>query len=147
MGNRVMTGSRARFYMNGMQIGYAMGVTITENIQQEPVNCLDNIRPSEFATVGYSVTMRTRLYKLPNEDIVNAGLWPKHGRDPDELKNLLLTFESLTADVYDSFKGVFVAKVYGIVPTTKTIDFQPRGLVVEDCQWLALGFSTEGSDV
>lgn len=145
MGNRVLTAARARFFMNGQRMGYAMGVTVTENIQQEPINVLDNVQPVEFATVGYNATMRCQLYKLPNEDIVQAGLWPQHGRDPDELKSLLLNFEPMVADLYDSFKGVFVGKVYGIVPTSRTLNFQPRGIIVTDCSFLAKGFADEGS--
>jgi hypothetical protein len=141
MANRVMTAARARLFMNGMRMGYAAGVTVTENIQQEPVNVLDNVRPIEFATVGYSVTLRCQLYKLPNEDIVQAGLWPKHGRDPDELKTLLLSFEDLTADLYDSYKGAFIGKCYGVKPTSRSIQFSPRGLIITDASFLALGSS------
>lgn len=145
MSNRVMTAARARFFMNGMRMGYAAGVTVTENIQQEPVVVLDNIRPVEFATVGYAVTLRCQLYKLPNEDIVQAGLWPQHGRDPDELKSLLLNFADMTCDLYDSFKNVFVGKCYGVQPTSRSLNFTPRGLILTDAQFVALGFSDEGS--
>ena len=145
MANRVMTAARARFFMNGQRMGHALGVTVTENIQQDPVSVLDNVRPVEFATTAYSATLRVQVYKLPNEDIVQAGLWPRQGRDPDEQKSLLLNFQPMTCDLYDSHMQQFVGKVFGVMPTTRTLNFQPRGIIVSDLSFVALGFSDEGS--
>jgi hypothetical protein len=144
-GNNVLTGGRVRFFLNGKPMGYAMGVNVTETLQQEPINVLDNIRPVEFATVGYSVQLRCQIYRLPNRDLVAAGLWPQQGRTPDEMKRLFLDFEPMTADLYDSYSNAWVGKVFGVVPTTRTLNFQNRGIVMNDVTFVAVGFSDEGS--
>src|SRR5512136_1501543 len=132
-GNSVLTGGRARFFLNGLRIGWAMGVTVTEDITQEPVNTLDALVPAEHATTGYTVQMQCNIYKVPTKDLVAAGLWPRAGRTPDEQKMILYSFPELTAELWDSFLDVPVGKVYRIKPRTRNIQVQARGLVAVNC--------------
>lgn len=145
MSNRVLSGGRAEFFLNGYSMGFATGVDINENIRQEPVNVLNNLRPVEFAVTGYSVSFTVNEYRLPNSDLVDAGLWPQMGRTAEEMKRNFLNFEPMTADLYDTFTSTMVGKLFGVVPQTRRITFTQQGLVMTNATFLALGFADEGS--
>ena len=145
MSQNVLTGGRARFFLEGQRMGWAMGVTVTENYQQEPVNVLDNLAPAEFATTAYSVNMRCQMYRVPMKDLVAAQLWPQMGRTPDELKRNILNFPPMSAELYDSHTDTVVGKVFGIVPNSRNIAVNSRGLVASDIGFMALYFADEGS--
>ena len=145
MAQKVLTGARARLFLNGKKLGFAMGVTVTENISQERIITLDNIRTTEFATTGITCQMRCRIYKIPNEDLVTSGLWVQAGTTPDEHKRLLLNFDPLTADVFDSFTNTYVMKVVGLVPTSRTFNVEARGVVVSDVTFEGISAGDEGS--
>lgn len=145
MAQRVLTGGRCQFFLNGTRLGFGMGVTVTENIVQERIQPLDNLRTVEFATTNYTMNMRVQLYRIPNEDIVAAGLFPMQGRTPDEQKRNLLNFAPLTADIYDSYSSAYVGKATGLVPTTRTFNIQSRGVVMSDITFEGIAYGDEGS--
>jgi len=145
MAQRVLTGGRARLFLNGKKLGFALGVTVTENITQERIRTIDNLRTTEFATTDYAVQIRCQVYRVPNADLVASGLWPQQGRTPDEMKRLFLDFENLTADLYDSYSNAYVGKVSGMAPTSRNIQIQARGVVMTDASFEAITFSDEGS--
>jgi len=145
MSQNVLTGGRARFYLHGQRMGWAMGVTVTENYQQEPVNVLDNLAPAEFCTTAYTVSLRAQVYRVPMKDLVAANLWPQMGRNPDELKRNILNFPAMSAELYDAHTDTVVGKVFGIQPNSRNIAVNARGLVATDIGFVALYFADEGS--
>ena len=60
----VLTGARARFSLNGKQVGYATGVTVREMIQYEPIKTLDNIQTVEHAPTDYEVSMTAEFVRI-----------------------------------------------------------------------------------
>lgn len=145
MAQKTLTGARCQFFLNSKPMGFAANVSITENYNQEPIVVLNQLIPVEFATTGYTVQLQCRVYRIPNQDLVNAGLWPENGRTADDTKRLILNFEPMTADVYDGTTGTFVGKLWGVVPVTRTIDIQARGVVLNNCTFNAIGYADEGS--
>jgi hypothetical protein len=131
--------------MNGQRMGFALGVSITENIRQEPIVPLDSIEPVEFETLESSITVEVRQYKIPNEDLVSAGLYPQSGRTPDERKLNLLDFPPLNADVYDSKTGDFLYTLNDLVPTSRRVNVDSRGVVVTNYSFVGTHMSDEGS--
>ena len=73
-GTRVMTGARAKFYINTIQIAYASNVSYTEEIQLEEVNVLDEIQVVEHAEVGYRVTMQCTTFRVLNKSVKSLGI-------------------------------------------------------------------------
>jgi len=145
MAQNILTGGRARFFLNGVRVGWAMGVTVTEDITQEPAVVLDSLVPAEHVTTAYTVQMQAQIYKVPQKDLVASGLWPQMGRTPDELKSKLIDFPEMTAELYDTYAGVAVGKVYRIKPRTRAIAIQARGLVASNLTFVAIYFADEGS--
>jgi len=147
MANKITTGARARFSMNGQRMGFALGVTVTENIRQEPIIPLDNIEPVEFETLESSIQVEVRMYKIPNEDLVAAGLYPSSGRTPDERKLNLLNFAPMTADIYDSKSGDYIYTLNDLVPTARRVTVDSRGVVVTNYSFMGTHMSDEGSSI
>jgi len=145
MAQNILTGGRARFFLNGIRVGWAQGVTVVEDIVQEPAMVLDMLVPAEHVTTAYTVQLTAQIYKVPRKDLVSVGLWPKMGRTHDEHKALLVDFPEMTAEVWDSYLDIPVMKVYGIKPRTRNLAVQARGLVSTNCTFVALYFSDEGT--
>lgn len=145
MAQNILTGGRARFFLNSQRVGWAMGVTITEDIVQEPAVVLDSLVPAEHVVTGYTVQLQCQIYKVPQKDLVISGLWPQMGRTPDEHKAILVDFPEMTAEVWDSYLDIPVGKVYRVLPRTRNIAIQARGLVATNCTFVAIYYSDEGS--
>lgn len=145
MAQNILTGGRARFYLNGQRVGWAMGVTVSEDIVQEPAVVLDALVPAEHVVTGYTVQLQCQIYKVPQKDLVASGLWPQMGRTPDEHKAILVDFPEMTAEIWDSYLDIPVGKVYRVLPRTRNIAIQARGLVATNCTFVAIYFSDEGS--
>ena len=140
-----MTGGRASFQMNGKNMGMGLGVTVREQIGQEPVRVLNHLAPIEYCTVSYDVSVTVRLYRVPYQDIVESGLWPRMGQTHAEMKELLLSFEPMVATLIDSKTGAKVGKVSGLVPASRDVGFEARGLVMSNLQLSGIFMSDEGS--
>ncbi len=145
MAQNVFTGGHARFFLNGVRVGWAMNVTITEDIVQEPAIVLDMLVPAEHVTTAYTVQMQCSIYKVPTKDLVAAGLWPEAGITPDDQKRILVDFPEMNAEIWDTYNNLPVGKVYRIKPRTRNIAVQARGLVATNCTFVAIYFSDEGS--
>lgn len=74
-GTRVFTGARCLFLFNGEIVGFASGVSGSEEIQYEPVETLDHLEVREHAPVGYRVTLTAQVFRTISQgasDDVNA---------------------------------------------------------------------------
>lgn len=74
-GTRVFTGARAIFKFNGEIVGFASGVSGSEEIQYDPVDTLDHLETREHAPVGYRVTFSAQMFRTISrgvEDDVDA---------------------------------------------------------------------------
>jgi hypothetical protein len=145
MAQQVLSGGRARFFIDGNPIAFASSVTISEEIVQEPVNVLDTLRPIEHVVTAYTVQMQCQIFKVPRRDLVDLGLWPEQGATPDEHKRILVDFPDMSAEIWDTQLDVPVAKVYGVKPRSRNITIQARGLIATQCTFVALYFADEGS--
>lgn len=62
-GTRVFSGARAIFAFNGEIVGFASGVSGSEEIQYEPVDVLDHLETMEHVPVGYRVTFSAQIFR------------------------------------------------------------------------------------
>ena len=81
---RLLTGARSRFSIDGSKVGYARNVNITEEIEYQPVEILDNIRVEEHVPVAYRVTFTAGLFRIINETLKSLNLFPSLGANSDE---------------------------------------------------------------
>lgn len=62
-GTRVFSGARCLFLFNGEGVGFASGVSGSEEIQYEAVETLDHLEVREHVPVGYRVTLGAQLFR------------------------------------------------------------------------------------
>lgn len=108
---QVCTGARARFSLDGVKVGYARNVNVSEEIERQPLEVMDNVEVEEFAPVGYRVQMTCSMFRLVGESLKAKGWFPKSGSTPEEhLTNILNTGE-MVATVEDTPTGKLICTV------------------------------------
>jgi len=128
----IFTGARARFSINGVKVGYARNVNVSEEVGYEPVEVLDNIEVTEFAPISYRVTFTASMFRIIGETLKSLGWFPANGANPAEhLENILVTGD-LTATIEDSKTGKTFATLEQVKVQTHNWTVDARGIVGED---------------
>ena len=140
---QVYTGGRAKLKINGQLIGWASGVSWTEELTQEAVDVLDRMEPAEYAITGYRVTLNFRFFRIDGNSLSDLGLWPAQGRTSEELRTNLLNFPECVVEVEDSHGGKLLKKFMRCKPQTQNVDVTPRGLIGKNATFTAIYASEE----
>lgn len=99
---RLFVGARARIIARGQRVGWATGASGSRLYQKVPVEVVDNIEVEEYATLGYTVSLRMDVVGLVAASMVSAGLIPEVGQSSEEhLRNIIL-LEPFTVQVLDN---------------------------------------------
>lgn len=128
----VLTGARARFSLNGVQVGYATGVTVRESITYEPIKVLDTIQVTEHAPTDYEVSMTAELVRIIGTTIKSEGWFPKQGTSPEDHLSNILSSGELTATIEaDANIGAptIVMNVEGVRISERNVNVTARGVV------------------
>lgn len=133
--SQVMTGARAIFRLNGVQVAYASSVTFNENIQLEEVNVLDRIEVLEYAEVGYRVDLSCQSFRVANESVKQLGIMPKLGQ--------ILTQGVLTAEVVDRVSGAVILLMEGVKLESRQTSVDARGVMTESWNFKGIKSSDE----
>ncbi len=141
---RLLTGARARFSINGVKVGYARNVAITEEIQMEPVEVLDNIEVEENVPVAYRITQfNAGLFRVIGETMKSQNWFPKAGANTAEhLLNILNTGD-LNATIEDTKTGSIFAIVEQVKVQSKNLSIDARGIIGEDVNFVAIRMKDE----
>jgi len=133
----VFTGARARFSINGIKVGFARNVAITESITYEPITTLDNVEVEEFVPTGYEVRFTAGKFKIVGETLKTRGWFPSLGGNTEEhLENILVTGD-LTATIEDTKSGNIIATVEQVKVASHNYTIDARGVVGEDIEFVA----------
>lgn len=142
----LFTGARARFSIEGIQIGYARNVAITEEIEYQPVEILDNIEVEEFVPVAYRVRMTASMFRIVGETLKKQGWFPKIGQDVREhLENILITGD-LVATVEDTKTGETLATVEQVKVASHNYTIDARGVTGVDMEFVCIRIRDESGD-
>lgn len=137
----VLTGARARFNLNGKQVGYATGVTVREMIQYEPIKTLDNIQTIEHAPTDYEVSMTAELVRIIGTTIKSEGWFPQQGISPEDHLSNILSGGELTATIEaDANIGspTIVMNVEGVRISERNMNITARGVVGTNVTMVAI---------
>ena len=137
----VLTGARARFVLNGKQVGYATGVTVRESIQYEPIKTLDRLDTVEFAPTNYEVSMTADLVRIIGTTIKSEGWFPKQGISPaDFLSNVLSSGELSASIEADANIGTpqIVMNVEGVRISERNVNITSVGVVGTNVTMVAI---------
>ena len=91
----VFSVARAKLIVNGAEIGFATGVSASENIQLQRVDVLGNIDSQEIVPVNRVVSVQADFVRITNESLNELGIMPR-GNTID-----VLNFPEITLEVYD----------------------------------------------
>jgi len=140
---RLFTGARARFSIDGVKVGYARNVAVTEEIQYDPVEILDNIEVEEYVPVAYRVTFTASQFRIIGETVKSLGYFPNVGQNVNEhLENILISGD-LTATVEDTKTGKIFATLEQVKVASHNWTIDARGVVGEDLTFVAIRVKDE----
>ena len=140
---KIFTGARAKLFLAGKAIGYARNVAVTEEIEYQPVEVLDNIEVEEHVAVSYRVRFTCSMFRIVGATLKSEGFFPNSGKNSTEhLENVLLSGD-LTASLYDTRSGDIIANVTGVRVASHNFTVDARGIVGEDCEFVAIRVTDE----
>lgn len=140
---RLFTGARARFSLEGQKVGYARNVSVTEEIQYDPVEILDNIEVEEFVAVAYRVNFSASQFRIVGVTLKSQGFFPNTGNNPAEhLENILVTGD-LVAQVEDTQTGKIFTAIEQVKTASHNWTVESRGIVGEDVTFVAIRVKDE----
>jgi hypothetical protein len=119
----IMTGAKAIFRLNGIQVAYASQVSFNEQIQLEEVNVLDKLETLEHAEVGYRVDLSCQTFRVADQSVKQAGFMSKLGS--------ILTQGVLTAEVVDRVSGATILLMEGVKLESRATTVDARGVMTE----------------
>lgn len=140
---RIFTGARARFKLNGKKVGYGRNVSLTEELQFEDLECLDNIEDEEHVPVGYKCRFTASMFRIIGSTLKSEGFFPETGKNTEEhLTNILLS-GSMTATIEDTKTGKIFATVEEVKIASHNWTVDARGAVGEDVEFKAIRVKDE----
>ena len=141
---RLLTGARALFSIDGVKVGYATSVSITETVNYEDVEVLDNIEDEEHVPIGYKIENFTASrFKIIGETLKSLSWFPKTGANVEEhLENILSTGD-LVATLEDTKTGKLFATVEQVKVQSQNYTVNARGIVGEDISFKAIRLKDE----
>jgi len=144
---RLFTGARARFILNGKVVGYARNVAVTEEIQYDPVEVLDNIEVEEYVPVAYRVRFTASMFRIIAADgsgsMKAQGWFPATGGNTGEhLENILVSGD-MWAQIEDTKTGETFAMLEQVKVASHNWTIDARGIVGEDMEFVAVRMKDE----
>lgn len=143
MPSEVFTGVRARFSINGVRVGYAVGVTIRETLVHEPIKVLDSIQVIEHVPVDYEVSLTADVIRLVDKPLKSLGWIPKQGATPKAHLDNIMALGELVAQIEDNQTGRVVAVVEGVRVQEQGMNITARGVVGQNVSMVAKRFRDE----
>jgi len=134
---RLFTGARARFSINGVKVGYARNVAVTEQVEYFPAECLDNIEVEEHVPIAYRVQFTASMFRIIGETIKTLGFFPEVGGNTEEhLANILVSGD-LVATIEDTKTSKIFATLEQVKIASHSWAIDARGIVGEDLEFVA----------
>lgn len=135
---RLLTGARSRFSIEGIKVGYARNVSLTEEIQYDPVEVLDNIEVEEHVPIAYRVTFTCGTFRIINETLKSLNWFPKNGANTSDHLLNILTSGDLVATLEDTKTGKLYATVQQVKIASHNWNVDARGIIGEDVTFVAI---------
>ena len=135
---RLFTGARARFSINGVRVGYARNVSITEELEYFPVEVIGNLETEEHVPIAYRVRFTASMFRIIGETLKTLGFFPEVGGNTDEHLTNVLTSGDMVATIEDTKTGKIFATVEQVKVASHSFTVDARGVVGEDLEFVAI---------
>jgi len=130
MASETFSGARAIFFINGLEIGFAGGVSGEEMIDYEPIDVLNLLEVREHVPVSYRTSMNAQIFRVIQNSIKAQGIMPR-------LEDII-TSGDLEASIQDSVTGQTMQLFQGVRCSGHTWDITARGIVNENVPFVAI---------
>lgn len=127
----VFSGARAKLIINGNEIGFATGVSASEQIQLQRVDVLGNIDSQEIVPVSRVVSVQADFVRITNQSLNELGIMPR-GETAD-----VLNFAEITLEVYDQISDTPVWRVEGARCESRSWQAQSGSIVTVNASFQA----------
>jgi hypothetical protein len=139
----IPTGARCVFSINGKVLAYARSVAVSESIDYQPVECLNDLRIREFCPTAYRVTLSCEVVRLIGTTLKSMGFFAATAQAAStQLINILNTGD-LVATIEDSVTGTVLATINGVKIASHSWSVDARGMVMESVEFVATTLSEE----
>lgn len=138
----VLSGARAVFQIEGVKVMYATNVSYSEEIQYDPIEVLDQLEVAEHVPTAYRVTLSAQMVRVITNPIKlrdGVRIFPR-------LEDILSSPE-LTASVLDRVTGSVLANVERVRCSRANTNIGARGIVLSDCEFVAIRIRDESEIV
>ncbi len=143
----LITGARTRFSIGGKKVGYARGVTLTEEIEYQPIEVLDNIETEEHVPIAYRVSFSASLFRIVGNTFKSLGYFPKVGQNVNEHLSNILTSGVLTGTIEDTQTGRILQTIEQVKVGVQNLQFDARGVTGLDVTFNAIRLKDESEVV
>lgn len=133
----VLTGARVRLLLGATKVMYATNCRYGESIEHAPIEVLDQYEVAEHVPIAYRVNFSAQFVRILKNPIKNRdGI-----RIMPRLEDIL-TATALVGTVEDR-TGVVVANIEQVKCSDYTVSHDARGIVLTDCQFVAIRIRDE----
>lgn len=141
-GTRVFSGARSIFLFNGEPVGFASGVSGSEEIQYEPVETLDHLEVREHVPVGYRTTLSAQVFRTVSQgasDDVNAPGSLKQQRIFPKFEDIF-RIQGVDAVIQDDARvsGKILHQFQGVKTSSYNFNITPRAIVGQNVNFVAI---------
>lgn len=137
--SKVVTGSRAKVYIDNKLVGIFESCTISNTTGNEPIHLLGRFGPDEIAITSQEAVQVT----CAGFRVVGNGkhVLPKYPKVQD-----LLNFQPFTLAVVDRQTGETMETVLGVVPSTNNTNYNARASSRVNISYIGILSSDESGD-
>jgi hypothetical protein len=134
----VLTGARARFSIDGVKVMYSTSVDYSEDIEQTPIEVLDQLEVAEHVATAYRVSLSAQHVRVITNPIKNRDGIRIFPRLED-----IISHPEMTAVIEDRITGTVLATVQRVKPARYRSAIGARGIVLVDTEFVAIRIQDE----
>lgn len=139
-GTNTFTGARALFYFNNEIVGWASGVSGSEEIQYEGIDRLNHLEVAEHAPVGYRVTFTATIFRTIGRGAISNG-----ESAPGSLKeqnifprfNQILRLEGVEVSIVDTISKKVIFQLEKVKTASYQFNVTARGVSAQNVTFVA----------
>ncbi len=144
MATDTFSGARAKFFLEGIPVGFAGGVSGEEIIDYEPISVLGQLEIREHVPVAYRCSLSAQVFRVIGSPLKRFG---DSNQEIFPIQDNILTTGELTAHISDEKlnPGVIPALFEGVKASGHTFDTSARGIVSENISFVAIRMKDEST--
>jgi len=120
---KAVSGASCVFKLNGVEVGYATGVSAQETIEYAPIDVLGEIDVVGHEPIRRTVSMSASFVRIRLQSLGAKTLWPRGDRD------VILDWQPMVGELVDQVSGEVLYTIDGLYPQTQSWQIQ-KGTVV-----------------